>query len=75
MTWAVTYVQDTEKPGCGTASATDSIVTHARRLDTNDGQDIDKFLAECTAKRAEHDKMAGDSAAVIQKIEAVLNGA
>lgn len=78
MTWTVTYVQDTEEPGVGTATAStvtasNQAVQVSRRLNTNDGADIDKFLAECTEAQQIADKYAADSAAVIAKVEAVLN--
>lgn len=72
--WTVTFIQDTAEPGIGTATAVDGAVTVSRRLDTNDGSDIAKFLAECNEALAKSQKMAGDSAAVIAKVEAVLNG-
>lgn len=72
--WAVTFHQDTEAPGVGTATATDGAATVSRRLDTNDGEDINKFMQECEAAAARMLKMSGDSAAVIAKVEAVLNG-
>lgn len=73
--WSITYSQDTEKPGVGTATSTDNVVTVSRRLDTNDGKDIQNFLAEALFARAAYDKLTGDSATVIAKIGAVLNGA
>lgn len=75
MAWVTSYSQDTDKPGVGTATSSDGVVTMSRRLDTNDGEDIQKFLSEALAKRAGHDKMTGESTAVIAKIDAVLNGA
>lgn len=72
--WTVSFKQDTAEPGVGTATATDGSATVTRRLDTNSGDDIGAFLAECEAAAAAAQKMAGDSAAVIAKVEAVLNG-
>ena len=72
--WTVTFNQDTEAPGVGTATATDGAASVSRRLDTNDGGDISKFLQECEFAAARVLKMSGDSAAVIAKVEAVLNG-
>lgn len=72
--WAVTFHQDTEAPGVGTATATEGAAVVSRRLDTNSSEDIAKFLQECEAAAAATLKMSGDSAAVITKVEAVLNG-
>lgn len=73
--WSVTFLQDTAEPGVGTATATDGPTVVTRRLDTNDGADIDRFMQECESAKALTMKLAGDSAAVIAKVEAVLNEA
>lgn len=80
MPWTVSYAQDTAEAGIGTATARFSDVgkpdvAHARRLDTNKGEDIQAFTAECVAKLAEAVKATGDAALVVAKVEAVLNGA
>lgn len=72
--WSIIYKQDTEKPGVGTITANDNVVTLSRRLDTNSSEDIQNFMNEVLTKRAEYAKLSGESAAIVAKIEAVLNG-
>lgn len=78
--WTVTYKQDTAEPGVGTTTAAytadgEPSAVVSRRLNTNDGEDVGRFLSECQSAQAVAAKMAGDSAAVVAKVAAVLNGA
>ncbi len=80
MPWTVTYEQDTAEAGIGTATARfteagQPTVLHARRLDTNKGEDIAAFTAECAAVLNKAIARTGAAAAMVAKVEAVLNGA
>lgn len=49
--WTPSFIQDTDKPGVGTATATsdDPPATYSRRVDTNNAKDVSAFCAEAKA--------------------------
>lgn len=75
MAWVVSYQQDTEAPGVGTLTAKNGLAVVSARVDTNDGEANAAFMQQCVEAEQRQLKMAGDSAAVVAKIEAILNGA
>lgn len=79
MSWQISFQQDTDTKGVGTATATYSdgvgpVVVHQRRLDTNDGHNIDLFITEALASLQKHEEQTSELDAVISKIQAKLNG-
>lgn len=79
MPWQVTFSQDTEIPGLGTATAsfTDDagrqVVSHSGRLDGRDGNTIGGFIDEALARYQKALQRDTETANVLAKIEAVLN--
>lgn len=80
MAWNITFNQDTDKPGVGSATATYtdpengvSVQFVSDRLDTNSGESIDRFITDALAKQQKTVEEQSDRVAIIAKITAVLN--
>ena len=75
MTWAVSFVQDTEVKGLGTLLAYYDNGTvqasYSERTDTNG--DFGAFVAACNAALLKAQGSRTDMAVISAKIEAVLN--
>lgn len=79
MPWQLTYTQDTEIPGVGTATASyaddagNVNVTHSGRIDNRDGATISEFIDAALAKYARRQKIDADTVPLLAKIQAVLD--
>ena len=75
MTWAVSFIQDTEVKGLGTLRASFDNGTvqasYSERTDTNG--DFGAFVAACNAALLKAQGSRTDMAVISAKIEAVLN--
>jgi len=75
MTWAVSFIQDTEVKGLGTLRASFDNGTvqasYSERTDTNG--DFGAFVAACNASLLKVQGNRTDMAVISAKIEAVLN--
>lgn len=75
MVYAVTFTQDTDKPGVGTATVRDEATgfTMSARVDTNDTKAIDALVATVKAKAASVLSAKVAVVTVADKIAAALN--
>ena len=80
MAWKLTYNQDTEIKGVGTATAVytdakgDVLVTHSDRIDERDGNTIGGFIDEALAKYEKANAaVSTEIPAILAKIQAVLD--
>jgi cob(I)alamin adenosyltransferase len=79
MAWSLSFEQDTEIEGVGTATATytddggATKVTHSGRIDNRDRNTISGFIDEALAKFAKRSVADGHTTALLQKIQAVLD--
>jgi len=75
MTWAVSFIQDTEVKGLGTlrASFDNGTVQASYSERTNTNGDFGAFVTACEAALSKVQESRTDMAVISAKIEAVLN--
>lgn len=75
--WSATFTQDTESKSIGTVTATDDVtgVTHSRRVDTADKNDVTAFKQECRQAAKKHGDNRKDANDIAAAIAAKLNEA
>lgn len=78
MPWTLSYSQDTEISGVGTATATFTddagkvLVSHSDRIDNRSAETINGFIDAALGKHAKAVKIETDTVKLLDKIQAVL---